>query len=84
MKVTTDLDRISHRKAASGTHWSNRWTYPVFIINARRDYIGWSAPRGASPLAWQISTQGKHERRFNSSNDFACVWLERATRILSR
>ena len=30
MKITTHLDRISHCKTASGTNWSNGWTYRVF------------------------------------------------------
>jgi len=37
MKITTHLDNISHCKTASGTNWSNRWVYRVFIINTRRD-----------------------------------------------
>ena len=37
MKITTRLDHTSHCKTASGTNWSNRWTYRVFIINTRRD-----------------------------------------------
>ena len=32
-KLTTHLDHISHCKTASGTNWSNRWTYLVFIKN---------------------------------------------------
>jgi hypothetical protein len=40
MKITTHLDHISHCKTVSGTNWSNRWTYRVFIINTRRDEIG--------------------------------------------
>ena len=36
-KITTHLDHISHRKAASGKDFSNRWTYRVFIIHTRRD-----------------------------------------------
>ena len=39
MKVTTHLDHIRHCNKASGTDWSNRWTYRVVIINTRRDYI---------------------------------------------
>ena len=39
MKVTTLLDHASHCKTASGTNWSSRWTYRVFIINTRRDLI---------------------------------------------
>jgi len=39
MKITTHLDYISHCKTASGTSWSNRWTYRVFIINTRFDEI---------------------------------------------
>ena len=35
LKNTTHLDHISHSKAASGTNWSNRWTYRVFTINPR-------------------------------------------------
>ena len=30
---------FSHRKTSSGTHWSNRWTYPIFIMNTRCDQI---------------------------------------------
>ena len=37
IKITTHLDHIRHCKAASGTNWSNRWTYRAFIINARCD-----------------------------------------------
>ena len=40
MKFTTHLDQISHCKKASGTDWSNRWTYRIFIIHTRRDKIG--------------------------------------------
>jgi len=29
MKITTHLDHISHCKTASGTNWSNKWTYRV-------------------------------------------------------
>ena len=36
MKLTAHLD-ISPCKTASGTNWSNGWTYRVFIINTRRD-----------------------------------------------
>ena len=39
MKVTTHLDHMSHCKTASCKNWSNRWTYRVFFINARRDEI---------------------------------------------
>ena len=35
--ITTHLDRISHCETASGTNWSNRWTYRVLIMNTRRD-----------------------------------------------
>ena len=47
MKFTTHLDHISHCRTASGTNWSNRWTYPVLgiIINARRDLMPWSPLR---------------------------------------
>jgi len=37
MTITTRLDHISHCKTASGTNWSNTWTYRVCIINTRRD-----------------------------------------------
>ena len=37
MRFTAHLDHISHDKSLSGTHWSNRWTYRVFIIDTRRD-----------------------------------------------
>ena len=39
MKLTTRLDHISHCKTASGTNWSNRWTYRVSTINTRPDQI---------------------------------------------
>ena len=39
MKIATQLDHISLCQTASGTNWSNRWTYRVFIINTRRDEI---------------------------------------------
>ena len=37
MKITPHLDHIRHCKTASGTNWSNRWTYRVFMINTRRN-----------------------------------------------
>jgi len=37
MKNTTHLDQISHRKTASGTNCSKRWTYRVFIMFSQRD-----------------------------------------------
>ena len=30
MKFTTHLDHVSHCKTASGTNWSERWTYRVW------------------------------------------------------
>ena len=36
-KITTHLDHIGPCETISGTHWLNRWTYRVFIINTRRD-----------------------------------------------
>ena len=39
MKTTAHLVHISHRKTASGTNWSNRLTYRVFIMNTHRDEI---------------------------------------------
>jgi len=30
MKITTRPDLTSHCKTASGTNWSNRWTYRIF------------------------------------------------------
>ena len=38
-KISTHLDHISHREIACGTHQSKRWTYRVFVINTRREYI---------------------------------------------
>ena len=32
MKITTHLDHIGHCKTASGTNWSNRWTYRALAI----------------------------------------------------
>ena len=40
VKYTTHLDHISHCKTASGTNWSNRLTYRVFIKNTRHDKLG--------------------------------------------
>jgi hypothetical protein len=37
MNVAAHLDHISHCKTASGTNWSNKWTYRVSIMNTRRD-----------------------------------------------
>ena len=37
MKITINLDHISHRKLASGTNLSSIWTYREFIISTRRD-----------------------------------------------
>ena len=39
IKITSHLDHISHWKTASGTNWSNRWTYRVLITITRRDWI---------------------------------------------
>ena len=39
MKTTTRLYHISHCQTASGTNWSNRWTFRVSIINTHRDEI---------------------------------------------
>ena len=36
-KITTRLDHNCHCKTTSGTNWSTRWTYRVFIINNRHD-----------------------------------------------
>jgi hypothetical protein len=36
MKFTTRLDHNSHRKTASGTNWSNRWTYRIPV---RADFV---------------------------------------------
>ena len=35
MKISTHLNHASHGKIASGSNWSNRWTYRIFIINTR-------------------------------------------------
>ena len=37
LKLTSHLYHVSHCTTASGTHWSNRWTYRVFVISTRRD-----------------------------------------------
>ena len=37
IKIITHLDHISHCETASGTNWSNRWTYQVSLTNTRRD-----------------------------------------------
>ena len=37
--MITYLDHISHCKTASGTNKSDRWTYPVIIINTHRNQI---------------------------------------------
>ena len=50
MKITTRLDHTSHCKTASGPHWSNRWTYRVFVINIRRDWIRVGSSRAPPPL----------------------------------
>ena len=39
MKITTHLDHNSHCQTASGTNWSNIWTYRVFIMNTRRRMV---------------------------------------------
>ena len=39
MKITTRLDHISHGKTTFGTNWSNRWTYRLFVINIRCNWI---------------------------------------------
>ena len=33
LKITSHLDHIGHCERSSGTDWSNRWTYRVFIIH---------------------------------------------------
>ena len=45
MKMATHLDHVGRCKTASGMNLSNRWTYQVFIINTRRDYIPFSFAR---------------------------------------
>ena len=37
MTITSHLDHISDYKISSGKNRSNRWTYRVFIMNARPD-----------------------------------------------
>ena len=39
MKITTHPDHMSHCDTPSGTNWSNRWTYRVFIINTHKTVI---------------------------------------------
>ena len=39
MQINTHLNHTSHYKTASGTNWSNRWTYRVHIRSTRRDSI---------------------------------------------
>ena len=47
MRISAHLDHMSHCKITSGTHRSNRWTYPVFIIcNAIKSRVVWSACTG--------------------------------------
>jgi len=36
-KITTHLDQIGHCETKSGSNWSNRRIYQVFIIDTRRD-----------------------------------------------
>ena len=43
MKISTQLGHISHCITASGTNWSKRWIYRVFIIHTRRDQISFDA-----------------------------------------
>ena len=38
-KITSHLVHISHCKTASGTDWSNGWTYRVFILITHRDFV---------------------------------------------
>ena len=37
IKITTHLYHVGHCQTTSGTNWSNRWTYRVFIVNTRSD-----------------------------------------------
>ena len=46
LKITTHLDHIGHCNKASGTNWSNRWTYREIIINTRRDKVREFTPSG--------------------------------------
>ena len=39
MTITTHLNHISHCETASGTNWSNRWTYRVVIMNTGPDEV---------------------------------------------
>ena len=63
MKITTRLDQISDCKTASGTNWSNRWTYRVFFIDTRRDQISTVhlACRSENNLKVTPSTQFKND-----------------------
>ena len=47
MKFPTRMYHISNFETASCTNWSKRWTYRVFIMNTRPDWIlrGMSPPR---------------------------------------
>ena len=36
--MTTPVDHISHLHTASGTHWTNRWTSKILIINNQRNF----------------------------------------------
>ena len=59
MKIITRLDHIGHCKTASGTDWSNRWIYRVFIVKTRRDLIKVSG-------VWVSSRTGDYEQFIKS------------------
>ena len=73
IKFTMNLDHISHCKKRYDTNWSNRWTYPVFIINTRRDWIPQdSTPSPANPnpstkRTWLISRDRLTSRTVRAS-----------------
>ena len=46
--TTTHRDHSGHFITTSGTNWSNRWTYRVFIMDSRRDSI--TSPRNLQPI----------------------------------
>ena len=57
MEITTHLDEISRCKTASGTNWSNRWTYRVFIIKTRRDQM--SEPKLTEKEVEPVGREGR-------------------------
>ena len=92
MKNSTHLYHISHYKTASGTNWSHRWTYQVFIINTHRDYKrGKCVGESLTSVSGESRTSILGERRTSVSGESCtgvlgesrtCVVGERSTCIL--